>query len=565
MPQDLFTIKRYALELNNLLTGAKVNKITMPSKEEVILTLYGGKIFNVTLNASANFCRVGMTNLSKDNPLIAPNFCMLLRKHLTYAVVTSVSVLNDDRIVSLNFKNASEFNANENFSLICEVMGKYSNVFLVQNGTVLGSLKPAPQTLENKRVLLTKSKYDYPEKQPKLNAYDLESLKLCFKNYKGESLNKFILKNFYEFSPTSAKELEHLILAKNNGVFDSEIAVKVTSEFINKKTDATVITLNNVSQFFAFDYESVTGERKRFNSIIDAMFFAYLGLENNDFITQKQNALMQKVNALEKKLIKKQNVLLSNVKESENAEIYKLYGELLTAYAYLIKKGQKSASLINYYDNEKIEIQLDENLTAVENAQYYYKKYSKLKNTLIKTKPQLEKIEEELKYLDSVKLAISLAKSKLDFIDIEEELNQNSNIKSQKVVKKQPKKAEKSDYIRYEIDGFSVLVGKNNVQNDRLFKETSSLDIWFHVKNQASSHAYILTKNKQVSPSILLTVAEICAYYSKAKNEQKVEVDYTFKKHVKKQAGKNLGAVTYTDFKTLIVTPKVNENLKKMQ
>ncbi|MBO5850958.1 MAG: NFACT family protein, partial [Clostridia bacterium] len=433
MPQDLFTIKRYALELNNLLTGAKVNKITMPSKEEVILTLYGGKIFNVTLNASANFCRVGLTNLSKDNPLIAPNFCMLLRKHLTCAIVTSISVLNDDRIISVNFKNASEFNANENFSLICEVMGKYSNVFLVQNGAILGSLKPAPQTLENKRVLLTKSKYVYPEKQPKLNAYDLESLKLCFKNYKGESLNKFILQNFYEFSPVSAKELEYRILAKNNGVFDSEIAVKVTSEFINKKTDATVITLNNLAQFFAFDYESVTGERKRFNSIIDAMFFAYLGLENNAFITQKQNALMQKVNALEKKLIKKQNVLLNSVKESENAEIYKLYGELLTAYAYLIKKGQKSASLINYYDNEKIEIQLDENLTAVENAQNYYKKYSKLKNTLLKTKPQLEKIEEELKYLDSVKLAITLAKSKLDFIDIEEELDQNSNIKSQKV------------------------------------------------------------------------------------------------------------------------------------
>ncbi|MBR5439836.1 MAG: NFACT family protein [Clostridia bacterium] len=565
MPQDLFTIKRYALELNNLLAGAKVNKVTQPNNDEVILTLYNGKVFNLTFNASAKFCRVCITNTLKESPLVAPNFCMLLRKHLGSSTILNVDVLNEDRIICVNFKSSSEFSDNETFCLITEVMGKYSNVFLTQNGTILGALKNTSQTLDYKRVNLVKSKYTLPEKQNKLSASSLENLKLCFKNYNGENLSAFILNNFNEFAPITAKELEHRILSKNNGVFNSKIAVNETLNFINETSAPNVIINGKLGEFYAVNYTSLNGQKKQFESVIEAMNYAYSNAENLDFITSKQNALMQKINAQEKKLIKKKALLESKVKESENSEIFKLYGELLTSYAYSIKKGQTSATLLNYYNNKEINVALDENLTATQNAQSYYKKYSKLKNTAIKTLPQIEKIDEELEYLEGVKLSVTLSKTKLDFNELEEELLLNSNAKIQKNDKKQPKKAVKSDYIRYEIDGFDVLIGKNSLQNDKLFKELSNIDLWFHVKNYTSCHAYVITKNKDVPANIILTVSQICAYYSKAKNEQKVSVDYTLKKHVKKQAGKGFGAVTYTNFKTVVVTPNENEQYKKMQ
>lgn len=567
MPQDLFTIKRYASKLNNLITGAKVNKITEPNPDEVILSLYGGKTFNLTVNASAKFCRVSLTNLLKENPAVAFNFCMLLRKHLTSATVLSVETLNDDRIIAINFKSTSELFDNQTVSLIAEIMGKYSNVFLVKNGIILGTLKTPLQTLDLKRVNLVKSKYVLPEKQNKLSACNLENLKLCFKAFKNGDLSLFILQSFYDFSPVTAKELAHRILTKNNGVFNSEIAITETQNFINEKSAPTVIINENSSDFYALNYESLQGEKLSFSCILDAMSYYYYSAENSLYITAKQNALMQKVSAQEKKLLKKQTALLDKLKEGENSEIFKLYGELLTAYSHTVKKGQTTANLVNYYseNGEVLTIPLNENLSAIENAQSYYKKYSKHKNTALKTKPQLDKIEQELKYLETVKLSISISKDKLEFLEIEEELTTNTSVQVKKSDKKQPKKVAKSSYLRYEIDGFSVIVGKNNVQNDRLFKETNSLDIWLHVKNQPSCHAYILTNNNQVSIETILKVAEICACYSKAKNEQKVEVDYTLKKHVKKQSGGALGAVTYTDFKTVIVTPNEHENLKKMQ
>ena len=565
MPQDLFTIKRYALELNNLLKGAKVNKITQPSKEEVILTLYGGKVFNLAINASAQFCRVSLVDGLKESPLVAPNFCMLLRKHLTSSTILGVETINDDRIICINFKNASEFIEEETFSLIAEVMGKYSNVFLTQNNAILGMLKTTPQTLEHKRVNLVKSKYVCPEKQDKLSACDVKNLKLCFKNYNKGDLHSHILKSFYDFSPLTAKELEHIILSQNNGVFDSDIALKTTLDFMSKQNAPVVIKNGKFNDFFSFDYTHLDGERKHFDTMLEAMNYIYSNIENSSFITSNQNALIQKVTTQEKKLIKKKDTLLKKLDEAKNAEDFKLYGELLTAYAYSIKDGQKSVTLTNYYTNENVNIALDENLNATKNAQAYYKKYSKLKSVILKTQPQLDAIEEELSYLDSIKFSITLATTKLEFDEIFEELTLNSNIKVQNSSKKQTKKMVKSNFIKYEGDNFTILVGKNNVQNDRLFKETSSLDIWFHVKNRTSCHAYILTNNKDVPIKTILTACEICAYYSKAKNEAKVEVDYTFKKHVKKQVGKGLGAVTYTNFKTLVVTPNNYEKLKKMQ
>lgn len=567
MPQDLFTIKRYALELNNLLSGAKVNKICMPSSEEVVLTLYNGKVFNLTINCSAKFCKVGLTSAVKENPLVAPNFCMLLRKHLSYATLLSVETINDDRIVSINFKGSNEFLSEQNYSIVTEIMGKYSNAFLLKNNVVLGSIKTALPTLEFKRVLVTNGSYAYPTKQNKFSAFNLEDLKLCFKKYENGSLKNFILNNFYEFSPVSAMELEHLILTKNNGVFDSEFAVKTTCEFLNKQSAPTVIFNSNSIDFYAFNYEHLSGERKRFSTILDAMDYAHYKSEEALFNASKQSALTQKITAQEKKLLKKKKLLESKIEESKNADLFKLYGELLSAYSYQIKKGLTSAQVSNYYseNGEVITIPLNENLSAIENAQNYYKKYSKLKNTAIKTTPQLNIIESELLYLDSVKLSISLAKTALDFLDIQEELSIYFGTNTKNTAKKQTKKVEKSDYLRYEVESFTVLVGKNNVQNDRLFKELNGGDIWFHVKNYPSCHAYILTKNREVPTSVKNTVAQICAYYSKAKNEQKVEVDYTLKKNVKKQSGKALGAVTYVNFKTLIVEPNAYENLKKMQ
>ncbi|MBR6737017.1 MAG: NFACT family protein [Clostridia bacterium] len=543
--QDLFTIKKIARELNGLIVGAKVNKVFQPLSDEVNFVLYSGKSFRLILSAKPSLARVSVSNKEKENPLVAPNFCMLLRKHLLGAEITSVSVFNDDRIIAITFTNKTELLDSKTFIIYAEIMGKYSNVFLTENGVLLGALKQVPQGLDDKRVTLTGATYAPPQKPEKLSV-ELKNVKSVLNAFSGGDLKSYLLNSFHEFSPVTAGELASAISSSND---------KVTAfvNFLEKPISPVVITSELSSDFYAFDYKTVLGERTYFSSVIDAQEFVYSSKENAEQFKTVKNTVLTPLTSHRKKLTKKLALYSDKIIESGEIEKLKLYGELITCNLYKLKKGQKSAVLTNYGETvEEVTVMLDELLSPQENAKKYFKLYRKKKTALEMATKQVLELESELKYLDSVFWELETATTVLDLLEIKKELIVLGIIKEQN-----PKKQKKElplKPIKYVVEGYEVLVGRNNLQNEYLYQTSSRQDFWLHVKNYPSSHVYIKCQG-ECSESVLKTCAEICAFYSSANGGGKVSVDYALRKHLKKPAGAKLGSVIYTDFKTILVEP----------
>lgn len=564
MAQDLFTITKTVSELKSILIGAKINRVIEPDGDEVIFTLYSGKVFNLILSASAKYCRVGITCLEKQSPLTAPNFCMLLRKYLLGGEIIEISTLPCDRVVEITIKNENDFKENNEYVIFVEIMGKYSNVFLTQNGIILGSLKTTPQTLDGKRIVMTGSKYAPPKSQDKCDILNKEQSIEVLKTFSGENLDKFILTNFSYFAPITASELAFRIEKALDGKdFDANIAYKVIEDFISNDINPVMITYKNTKDVFASDYYHLDGERIFDSSLalLQQKFYDEI-LKETDFLNAK-NSLLSKINSRIKKEEKKLFLCEEREREFKNADKYKLYGELITANLYAIKKGQEKVKVLNYYEETEtyIEIPLDSTLSPNENSQKYYKKYAKVKRSYTVSLEQKQEVIEELNYLNSLKAEVELATKLTDFKDVEDELiiaglmRDNTPIKRKKQVKKH------NGYTLYKVNGFTVKMGKNNLQNDELLESAERLDVWLHTKNYHSSFVMIETKGKEVPLAVILTCAEICASHSEAKNGSKIEVDYTFKKHVKKPPKAKPGSVFYTDYKTIIVNPNSHEEL----
>ncbi len=561
MPQDLITLKKIAHSLNQEIKGAKVNKITEPNASEINIAIYKQKVSRLVLNCSANFCRVSLTDKEKPNPEVCPNFCMLLRKHLTGAEIEKVEIASDDRIIAINFINYNDFKDAVTYTLYAEIMGKYSNLFLVSSGVILGSLKSSPQDLDSKRVTLVGATYKFPDNNGKISILDSDA-KAVFLSSNGDGLSKIILNNFYDFSPKTATEIAYRI-QQNLPVYGGEKAYEIALSFVNSPLSPVTISDGKSKDFFFTDYLSIFGERNNFNSIISAMESVYDKAEDDSNLKAQKNYLLTYTNQQEKKFNKRIAVLSDAIVSAKNLENYKLYGELITSQMYLIKKGQDKATLTNYTENgaENVEVLLDATLSPQQNAQKYFKIYKKKQNTIKQSEIQLQEINSELDYIKSIKFSIENATTKQDFEEIKQELIYLGLIKTQSKQNKN-KKNLPLGFIKYQIQGVQVLVGKNNVQNDKLLSLSDRNDIWFHVKNYHSCHV-ILKASEKIDDNVKKIVAEICAFYSEASNGVKVEVDYTLRKFVKKQGGKNLGAVYYTDQQSLLVTPNKHEEFIK--
>ena len=260
MPQDLITIKKIAKDLNLTIVGAKVNKVLQPNAFEIDLVLFKKTAFRLILNTHAKFARVSISNAEKKNPEVAPNFCMLLRKHLTGAEVTNVEVANDDRVVSISFSNLNDFKESVSIKLYAEIMGKYSNLFLVKDGKILGVLRQLPQGLDSKRITLVGAPYKFPDKSEKISIFSAgakEKFLTCFNNFNA----KFLTANFYDFSPVTATEIERLVSARCGENFDGETAYQTVVDFLNSTPSPVVISDGIKSDFFFTDYLFVLGER----------------------------------------------------------------------------------------------------------------------------------------------------------------------------------------------------------------------------------------------------------------------------------------------------------------
>ena len=568
MPQDAFHIRRLAQELNTFLVGGRINRISQVNKDELTFIVYTGKTtVKLILSANASNARVCLSLTEKEPAPVAPNFCMLLRKHLQNAEILEVRQHEFERIVELVVHCTTDFSECDRV-LHCELMGKYSNVVLTEKGVILGALKTTALESENHRLLLAGVKYEYPAPQDKLSPFDGAGMRSRLQNYlsthadgwEKEGLSLFLFENVAGLAMPTAREIVRRAAERNQGadILSESAAVPLwefVGEFCQNEPNRPCLKMQNggYADFFAFP---VAGGVET-PSLCKAEDEFYTARESKKGFEDKKRKLETTVRNLKKKQTKKLQETLERLKDAEKAEEYRIKGELLTANLYRVEKGMKEVELENWYspDMEKVKIALDATMPPSKNAQRYFKTYNKYKRAKEILTPMLQKEESEIDYTDSVGAAIAAAETELDLKEIETELIEMGLLRAPKERVGGKKKEQAIPFREYEHGGMKIYAGRNNIQNDRLLRAAAPEDIWLHTQKYHSSHVIIVTDGGQVRDETLLFAAEICAYYSDGKDGDKIPVDYCKRKFVKKPSKSKAGFVTYTDYKTVLVTP----------
>lgn len=552
MPQDAYTLYYLCDELNNIFKGGKINRIITPTLDEVVFTVYTGKnTEKLYISASPSNPRIAVGDSNCDAPLTAPNFCMLLRKHLLSATIDSVSLIDFDRIVKIDFTASSEFFDAGKKTLYVELMGRYSNVILCENDKVLGANRGINFFDNGVRPLIVGHKYQFPPNADKKTPKD-NSLTFDFNGNK-EKLSKDLCEKVQGISTQTAKEIVEAYFKSNNEFDNIKFTIFIKTFVYSSSVVPCVISSEKGEELCVYPYKTINGSVKKFESLLLAESFFF---DNKTRLREFKNAnerLLSLVNSAIKKVKKKLSAILSREKEALNFSENKLKGDLILSYVYLIKQGQKDCALIDYETGNEVKIELDENLTPAKNAERYYKKYNKQKRTLEALAGQKEFAEKELNYLESVLDEIALAETIEDLTLINEELIDAGLVKIQRAGSN--KKIKERKYRLYEIDGFIVKVGRNNKENDEVTFSARQGDLWLHSKLYHSSHAVIESSGRVIPENVIKTVAEIVAYYSKARDGGKTEIVVADRKYVKKPTGAKLGFCTYTNFSSVLVSP----------
>lgn len=555
MPQDTFTLRLIAKELDGALRGGKINKIGQPEKEELAFSVYTGKrTVRLTVNANAGDCGVYFTDNVRENPPIAPNFCMLLRKYLSGAEITSVSLDGFERIVVIRLRCFSDFSACER-ELRCEIMGKYSNVILTGGGVILGAMKTTMLDDHFRRAILPGAEYLPPAKQDKIDPLDKAALFNLFSRPPEGDMARFLFTHVAGLAPCTA---EQIVSDYRGGDFAEYLYRFIFSDEISP----CVLERDGVPLDFFARY--VTGA-KPFETLSAAQSYFYGKKREKKRLDGERRRLYAAVAAQKKKQEKRLCEIGERLRESAACEENRRKGELVTANLYALKRGMKSCELPDFYDEggSVKKIALDETLTPAQNAQSYFKKYRKQKRALDFLLPQETETRAELDYLESVLAQIGSAVGMEDLRCAEEELTDAGILKAPQSGRRGAKggKGEPASFRCYEKDGFRILSGRNNLQNDRLIKYGAPDDLWLHTQKYHSSHVLIETNRKPVPETVLLFAASVCARYSDAKGGGKIPVDYCRLRFVKKPPKSKAGFVVYTDFKTVLTEPLQEENI----
>ena len=556
MPQDAFTLKYVIKELGERLKGGKVSRINQPEKDELTFFIYTANgTVKLEICAHAQNCRLNIGENEKKPPKEAMAFCMLLRKHLQNAEVLGVTQPGFERIAAIEFDCKSDFERARR-TLYCEIMGKYSNVILVQDGRILGAMKTATLESGAKRILFTGAAYRLPDPQDKADPTDLAALEEVFGG--SEAGADMIALRVKGMSYSTAADIEE--------TFGGHAFAKDVYDYAAGKFFRPCVTYRDGSPD---DFKIYCPDERRckvFASVLDAQSAYYSFLLKKKAFDDKKRRLEHALRSAEKKCEKRLGMILSRLEETRDIEDVKLKGELITANIYAIERGAKQFKAVNYYDENmpEVTIALDERLTPAQNAQKYYKRYAKLKRTLTALDVQKRDTEGERAYLESIRCAIERADDIRDFEEAETELAALGLIRAENAPKGK-KQEERAPFRKYIFEGFTIIAGRNNMQNERLTKSLSERDIWLHTQKYHSSHVGILSDGREVPESVIKVAAEICAYYSEAREGSKVPVDYAFKKSVKKPSGAKPGFVTYTDYKTALAVPQKHEELACVQ
>ena len=561
MPQDAFHIRRLTNELNTTLVGGKINRISQVNKDELTFIIYTGKsTVKLILSANASNARVCLSSTEKEPAPVAPNFCMLLRKHLQGAEILSVKQHEFERIVEITLHCTSDFSQCDRV-LYCELMGKYSNVILTEKGVILGALKTTALENDNHRILLPGAKYLYPAPQDKLSPFDGAGMRSRLENYlsmrpdgvENEDLSAFLFDNVFGLALPTAREIVKRAKTANQPLWS------FVGDFCENEPCKPCIKMVNggMADFFAFPVEGGV----EMPSLCQAEDRFYTTRETKKGFEDKKRKLENTVRALKKKQTKKLQETLERLKDADKAEEYRIKGELLTANLYRIEKGMSEVELDNWYSEDcgKVKITLDATLSPSKNAQRYFKTYNKSKRAKEILTPMLKTEEAEIDYTDSVASAIAAAETAIDLKEIETELTEMGLLRAPKERAGAKKKEVVTPFREYEFEGVKIYAGRNNLQNDRLVRCADPDDIWLHTQKYHSSHVIIALEGKQVWDELLLYAAEICAYYSDGRDSDKIPVDYCKKKYVKKPNKSKAGFVIYTDYKTILVKPNAHK------
>ena len=549
MPQDAFTLRHVARELDQALRGGKVNKIIQPSRDEIDILFYaGGRTRKLVLNTNASMARAILSDIPRTAPDVAPNFCMLLRKHLMGATLTGVAQQGFERILAFTFDCRSEFSCAVRI-LYAEIMGKYSNLVLTEEGVISGALKVSSLQENFKRVLFPGVKYAPPEPQDKANPADLAALTERLSALGGGDTAEALFSNLSGLALPTCRLLAKQLPPPPYGENAAKIAQRIRDFVFSDDVSPAVERAGGEAKDFHARFD---GEQyPTVNAAADAY---YTERETNKNFSEKKRKLESLLLARRKKEEKKLALLREREHSCADMEKNRIYGELITANLYALKKGAEGCELVNYYDENAatVRIALDKTLTPAQNAQKYYKKYNKQKRTLAAVLPQREEAEADLDYTQSMLSALERAENALDLAETEEELRGAGILPPEKKKVKNPPSV---PFRAFEKGKFRIFAGRNNVQNDRLLREAAPDDIWLHTQKYHSSHVLIRTDGRKVPDDVLLAAAEICACFSDAKQGNKVPVDYCERRFVKKPPRAKAGFVTYTDFKTVLADP----------
>lgn len=585
MALDGITLRSLVHEMKSKLVNGKIDKITQPEKDEIWLTIRNEKQnHKLLISANSSTPRIHFVNdAKKENPLTAPMFLMLLRKHIGNGTIKSVEQRSTERIVEISIDAYDELRVLKNKTLIIELMGKHSNIILVhtEDRKIIDSIKRVSLNISSVREVLPGLTYQYPPGHKKISPIhrlDEDEFRRLCSNFHSEIYKLFYM-SYEGMSPTISKEICYRANVESTEVASSLSEVKteklwgtfsrMMSRIEQHEYSPCIVIQRNPHTILDFSavllthYETM--ELVEYQSIHTACEEFYFLKDRAERIQQRTSALRKKIqtrlDTLQHKTEKQNNEISSSMLLDKD----KLYGELLTSYIYQIKTGMSEITLENFYNNnEKITIPLDVQKSPSENIQRYFKRYQKSKNRIEELTEQLAIAQKEISYLENVLLSISQIETYDEISEIQDELAKQgyirrpSNHKSKKETISSPMEFTASD-------GTTILVGKNNTQNDRLtLKLSSPNDTWLHTKDIPGSHVIIRAKQQDISEKTLYEAAVLAAYYSKGKFSSNVPVDYTERKNVKKPTGAKPGMVIYVNNSTIYVTPEesVVEQLK---
>lgn len=573
MAFDGVTVASLVSEFNKKILNGRIYKIAQTESDELLLTIKVNRDqYRLLISANASLPLTYFTGTNKTAPLTAPNFCMLLRKHINNGRIINISQPGLERIIDFEIQHLDELGDIKTKHLIVELMGKHSNIIFVDNGVILDSIKHVNSIMSSVRQVLPGKDYFIPDTMSKKDplTVDKEEFEATVFS-KPMPLSKAIYTSFTGISPTIAENIcfeckfdsfqpaNTLVKGDQNIIWMSfyQLINNIKAENFyptiyeknDKPEEFSAVKLSTFSDCKAISYESISELLENY----------YAKKNQYTRMRQKSVDLRKIVSTILERDNKKYNIQLKQLKDTEKKDKYKVYGELLTTYGYSIEPGTKSFETVDFYSGKPVTIPLDPTISPIDNAKKYFNKYTKLKRTYEALIDIIKETKNSIDYLETINVAIDIAGNEEDLKAISNELAETGYIKKRNLNKGKKVKDKSKPLHFISSGGFDIFVGKNNIQNEELtFKVATGNDWWFHSKTFPGSHVIVKCNNQELPDATFEEAAHLAAHYSKGSNQDKVEIDYIQKKHIKKVAGAMPGFVIYHTNYSMTVSPDIS-------